>query len=138
MPTLNEEYLTVAEAANLVRVSPSTIRRWIREGNLPAYRLGPRRVGLKRDDLSSLIMPVRLVSEPVHDESGPKRIKHRKLTPEEVQRGLEALERAQRHAKEMLARRNGVPFSDSVEIIHAMREERDRQLMEALGWDDLP
>src|SRR3954452_17410107 len=97
MQTLNEEYLTVTEAANLVRVSPSTIRRWIREGNLPAYRLGPRRVGLKRNDLAALIAPVRAFPEPVRYESDIERIKHRKLTREEKQRGLEALERAERH-----------------------------------------
>ncbi|MGH2618270.1 MAG: helix-turn-helix domain-containing protein, partial [Thermomicrobiales bacterium] len=69
MHALDEEYLTVAEAATLMRVAPSTIRRWIREGDLPAYRLGRRRVGLKPTDLSRMIAPARPNSEPVRDET---------------------------------------------------------------------
>ena len=30
---LGEEYVTVAEAARLLQVHPSSIRRWIEEGN---------------------------------------------------------------------------------------------------------
>jgi len=137
MQTLDEEYLTVTEAANLVRVSPSTIRRWIREGNLPAYPLGPRRVGLKRDDLTTLVIP--LNGDPGREGAltGNEPIPVPRLTPEQKRQALEAFERAQQHANEILARCGGVPFTDTVEILHEMREERDRQLMEALGWDDL-
>lgn len=137
MSALEEEYLTVAEAAALLRVAPSTIRRWIQEGDLPAYRLGRRRVALRPHDLSVLITRVRPSTEQVHDESEIERIKRRKLTPEEVERGLAALERAQQHRQELMAQRGGVPFPNSVDIIREMREERTRQLMEALGWDDL-
>jgi excisionase family DNA binding protein len=35
-----DEYLTVAEAASLLRVHKSTIWRWIENGSLPAYRVG--------------------------------------------------------------------------------------------------
>jgi excisionase family DNA binding protein len=132
MQPLNEEYLTVAEAANLVRVSPSTIRRWIREGNLPAYRLGLRRVGLKRDDLATLVTPIRTEILAPIERPDDAPIPVPKLTPEQKRRALEALEQAQQLAKEILARRGGVPFSDTVEIIHEMREERDRQLLEAI------
>lgn len=135
-----EEYLTVAEAAALLRVAPSTIRRWIREGDLPAYRLGRRRVGLKREELSRLIKPVgadEALDRAASDSDEVERIRRRKLTPEEVERSLAAFERARQHREDLLAQRGGVPFSDSVEIIREMREERDRQLMEAMGWDDL-
>lgn len=134
---LDEEYLTVAEAATLLRVAPSTIRRWIREGDLPAYRLGRRRVGLRRDDLSRLITPARPGSVPVRDETDVGKIRNRKLTPEEKQRGLEAMERIRKLNEEILARRGGEPFPDSLEIIHKMREERTRELMDAVGRDDL-
>jgi excisionase family DNA binding protein len=50
MRALDEEFLTVAEAATLLRVAPSTIRRWIREGDVPAHRIGRRRVALLRAD----------------------------------------------------------------------------------------
>lgn len=73
---------------------------------------------------------------PVGEES-PRTLRHaadrlpferRKLTPEEVERGLAALERAVQHAGELQARRGGQPFSSSVEIIREMREERMREL----------
>lgn len=38
------ELLTVSEIASLLRVSPATIRAWIRKGKFPAK---PRRLGKK-------------------------------------------------------------------------------------------
>jgi excisionase family DNA binding protein len=131
MPTLNEEYLTVAEAANLVRVSPSTIRRWIREGNLPAYRLGPRRVGLKRDDLSAMVAPIGKYPKSIQVETDTERLKRRKLTSEEARRGVEAMDRLEQTVREISARHGG-PSPSSLAIIDEMREERDRQLMEVI------
>lgn len=141
MPAIDEEYLTVAEAAALLRVAPSTIRRWIREGDLPAYRLGRRRVALRRPDLSRLIRPVQ-EDEALSRETGDdamERFTRRERTPDDIERALAAMDRAERHAKELLAARGGELFSDSSEIIHEMREERTRQLVEAMGWewDDL-
>ena len=40
MHILDDDLLTVAEAATLLRVARSTVRRWIREGNVPVQRLG--------------------------------------------------------------------------------------------------
>jgi len=36
----NAIYLNVREVADLFRVSPKTVRRWIKAGTLPATRLG--------------------------------------------------------------------------------------------------
>lgn len=36
------EFLTIREAANVLRVSQSTVRNAIRRGELPAYRFGSR------------------------------------------------------------------------------------------------
>ncbi len=37
---MNEEILTIEEAAQLLKVNPETIRRWIRRGELPVIKRG--------------------------------------------------------------------------------------------------
>lgn len=129
MTAIDEEYLTVTEAAALMRVAPSTIRRWIREGNLPAYRLGHRRVGLRRDDLASLITPVRKGMPRVSNMRGDEHPPIGKLTPEERQRALETMDELEREAKAITEARGGKLFSPSWKILAELREERTRQLM---------
>jgi excisionase family DNA binding protein len=97
MTAIDEEYLTVAEAAMLLRVAPSTIRRWIRQGDVPAYRLGQRRIVLRRADLATLITPVQVVAE--NGGHAGAAVIHRSLTPEEKQRVLEGMGRAERPGK---------------------------------------
>ena len=55
------EYLTVDQAATLLHVSPTTVRRWIYQGNLPAKKVNAgrnARVLIDKDDLHSLLSPV--------------------------------------------------------------------------------
>ena len=129
MYAVDEEYLTVAEAAALMRVAPSTIRRWIREGDLPAYRLGPRRVGLRRDDLVSLITPAHKGMDRVSNMRGDEHPPIRTLTPEERQRGLEVMAEIKKAREADLARRGGKLYPPSWEILAELRDERTRQLM---------
>ena len=35
-------FLTVDEAAAMLKVKSSTVRQWVRDGRIPCYRLGPR------------------------------------------------------------------------------------------------
>ena len=128
MSAVDEEYLTVAEAAMLLRVAPSTIRRWIREGDVPAHRIGRRRVALRRADLTRLITPARPSMEASGAVAGDQKWEPRRLTPEEKQQALEALDRAQRHADETQARRGGKLFPPSWITINEQRDERTRQL----------
>jgi len=128
MHAVDEEYLTVAEAATLLRVAPSTIRRWIREGDVPAHRIGRRRVALRRADLARLITPARPAADVTDTVAVGEPVVGRRLTPEEQQQALEALERAQRHAKETTARRGGKLFPPSWITINEQRDERTRQL----------
>jgi excisionase family DNA binding protein len=130
MRAVDEEYVTVAQAATLLQVAPSTIRRWIRAGNIAAYRVGWRRVALKRIDLPKLITPVRVdaVGEHSADERTPEHPISRQLTPEEQQRGLAALAHAEALSQEIIARRGGKFFSPGWEILDQLRDERGRQL----------
>src|SRR5215211_296254 len=105
MSAVDEEYLTVAEAATLLRVATSTVRRWIRQGDVPAYRIGRRRVALKRDDLSNLITPAGPGRETSDEVAVDQKWEPRRLTPEEKQQALQAMDRARQHAAEIQARR---------------------------------
>lgn len=51
------EYATVAEAARRLRLSPSTVWRWIDSGKLTAYRIGPKAIRIKTTDLAAMIQP---------------------------------------------------------------------------------
>ncbi len=52
MATQEDELLTVAEAARLLRVTPHTIYRWISVGRLPAVRYSRRVLRIRRSDLA--------------------------------------------------------------------------------------
>jgi excisionase family DNA binding protein len=43
-------YLTVSEVANLLETSGTSIRRWIIQGKLSAYRTGGGQYRVKRED----------------------------------------------------------------------------------------
>lgn len=49
--------LSVSQAAEHLEVSPSTIWRWIEAGKLPAYRLGRKKIRIRRDDLEQMLQP---------------------------------------------------------------------------------
>lgn len=62
------EFYTVSQAATLLTVSPSTIWRWIESGKLRAYRLGLRKIRIKKEDLDILIKPARGKEVPMDEE----------------------------------------------------------------------
>ena len=127
MRSVDEEFLTVAEAATLLRVAPSTVRRWIREGDVPAHRIGRRRVALRRADLASLITPARPTTETKNFAAVDDPVVGRQLTPEEKQHALEVMDRIRRRAKEIQARRGGKLFPPAWITINEQRDERTRQ-----------
>jgi excisionase family DNA binding protein len=53
------DYYTVSQAAKVLDVSPSTIWRWIKAAKLPAYRVGARKIRIKKADLPTIISPAR-------------------------------------------------------------------------------
>ena len=131
---LDEEYVTVPEAAKLLQVHPSSIRRWIDTGDLPAHRVGQRRILVKRADLANLITPARAEQDQSQAEtpritteaSEPLMIP--KLTPEEQRQALEALGRARKHAAELLQHQGRYRGPESWELLNEARDERTRQL----------
>jgi excisionase family DNA binding protein len=52
---MDDELMTVAEIAAILKLNPQTIRNWIDAGTLPHLRLGQRRVRVYRSDFNQLI-----------------------------------------------------------------------------------
>jgi excisionase family DNA binding protein len=53
----NEEFLTVAEVAELLKINQQTVRNWIDRGELAAVRAG-RRVRIRRSALDEVLTAV--------------------------------------------------------------------------------
>ncbi|HME79334.1 MAG TPA: excisionase family DNA-binding protein [Mycobacterium sp.] len=49
---------SIKQAADALGVDPKTIRRWIAQGRLTAYRVGPRLLRLDRDSVLKLGKPI--------------------------------------------------------------------------------
>ena len=53
-PANDVEYLSTTDAAELASVTQATIRRWVKDGKLPAFHAG-RHVRVRRTDLERLL-----------------------------------------------------------------------------------
>lgn len=60
MTTEFPELLTIEQVADYYQTSKDTVRRWIREGILPAYRIGSGRgaIRVKREDMLAILKPI--------------------------------------------------------------------------------
>lgn len=59
------QFYSVSAAARILDVSPSTVWRWIEGDKLPAYRVGPKKIRIKKEDLEAIIRPARAKREEV-------------------------------------------------------------------------
>jgi excisionase family DNA binding protein len=128
---LSEPYLTIAQAAVQLSVHPSTIRRWIDRGRLPAYRLGEKRIGVRPSDLARLVSPRPPGQGHGGDMAQSKRPVVPRLTKAEQRRGLQALAELERLSA-AIAARHGKLTPESWELINQSREERTRALLRAV------
>ena len=123
-----DEYLTVAAAAGLLKVSKSTVWRWIEAGTLPAYRVGSRGVRLKRAELEQVVTPLTVGQRQGESMAQAEQIQIRPLTPQERERGLQALEELRRMRDEIAAK-YGTLTPASWELLNEARDERTAELM---------
>jgi excisionase family DNA binding protein len=122
------EWMTIREVAELLRVSEVTVSRWIKQGRLPAARVGPRALRIRRDDLGYLFdVPERGSSVPVPVRAAAG-VEFRPLTEEEVAQRLEALRAADQIRLRIRRRRGGPLPNSSAEIIAEERQKRSEQL----------
>jgi excisionase family DNA binding protein len=86
---VGDEFYTVAQAARLLGVSPATVWRWIVAGKLPAYRVGPRRIRIRKEDLGRVITPAR--RQDLVPAVGPEQTRRDIFATYDVRRVEEAL-----------------------------------------------
>ncbi len=51
-------YITLKEAAEVLCITDRTVRNMVADGRLRAYRLGPRVVRLRLDEVESALVPM--------------------------------------------------------------------------------
>lgn len=125
------EFMTVADAARFLKVSRVTIHRWLKQGHLRAYHVGPRTVRIRRQDLQRAIVPTHALESVVDLEARPIATSLAAvppLTAEEIRRARKTMVEANRLGEEILARRNGQPLDESWPIIREAREARSAEL----------
>lgn len=115
-----ERFYDVAEVARLLRVSPSTVRRWIAAGTLVAHRVGPRAIRIRKEELERIIQPARAGRTEAAQASGEALLASRPTREE--------LARRQALVKEILelrAKRVITPMT-SADLVRKVREEERR------------
>jgi excisionase family DNA binding protein len=68
-PETDGAFYTVPQAALVLDVSPATIWRWIVAGKLPAFRVGPRRIRIRKEDVEQAIQPARRTATAMDQEA---------------------------------------------------------------------
>lgn len=126
---MDTDLLTAAEAARLLKVSIVTVKRWLKDGRLPAYRLGPRYVRIRRADLSKVLTPVSKGAADAEDEPVLASFAEaaQPLSAEQTVQLEEAIRSAAALRQRILARRGGERLTPSWGLIRQEREERARR-----------
>jgi excisionase family DNA binding protein len=112
------------EAADYLRISESTVWRYVDQNIVPAYRVGKKRVWFKRSDLDALLKPLRGREGKVTKESKTLNLGSIETS---ARGGWAAMDRVSALRESITARRGGVAFSDSAEEINAARELRSQE-----------
>lgn len=115
--TSGTEYCSVAEAARVLDVSRTTVWRWIEAGTLTAYRVGPKSIRIRRQDLEALLRPAREGKKGARIAM-KERIWAKPVSDEELARRKALFARIVEKRKE----RNIAPLA-TADLVHKARKE---------------
>ncbi len=118
------DFVTIQEGAALLRISQSTVWRWVKAGDVRAYRMGGRRVWLRRSELAALVKPVTERTKKGGTMAQGERVHERRLTEAERQQMLGAVDAARELQARLLEARGGKLFRPAYEEIDEARRER--------------
>jgi excisionase family DNA binding protein len=118
--SLERDDYSVPEAAKALGVSPSTVWRWIDARKLPAYRIGARKIRIRREDLAAMVTPAR--DEIDLNQQPLKPVWQVPWTPEEQTR-------QQKLVAEILADQEGRSIAPltTADLIRQVRDEREER-----------
>lgn len=109
-----DDLVTAEEAMQMLRVSQSTLWRWLRNGTLRAYRRGGRRIWFRRADLEGLLEPRLPVPVAPWDDA-------------DAGRALAAVTHAEDLHRTLLRRLGGAFVTSAVEDVYEARNSRSRE-----------
>ncbi len=125
----DREYYTVAEAAEELDVSRSTVWRWIAAKRLPAQRVGDRKIRINKQDLANIVRPAR--ADETGTRASPSGYVFVPPSPEELARRREVVQRIMMNREG----RSIAPLT-SVDLIGQVREEREERYREWTGLSE--
>jgi excisionase family DNA binding protein len=129
--TGTELFLSVAQAAEQLSVHPSSIRRWIDQGRLPAQRIGYRRIGVRPADLAKMVSPRGASDGQASSITRDDLQVTPRLTDQQQRRGRAAQAELLR-LREQVAARLGKLAPESWELTNRSRDHRTGELGRAV------
>jgi excisionase family DNA binding protein len=127
------DLLTIAETAKLLKVTPTTVRRYIHAGQLPAFKVG-RQVRIRKTAVENLLSPITPTRPGAKTQEKGSHMRETErttvppLTEEEQRQVLAAIEQAKRERAELAAKYRAIPVPSSVELVDEARAQRTREL----------
>jgi excisionase family DNA binding protein len=118
------DYVSVPEAARLLAVSPSTVWRWIERGDLPAARIGRRRIKIRRTDIQQVVSPAKTTATFNGQRMTVDQLRAQKSQQEAIERDLTFLKDAAAFGDALAAKYPDLVSRPSWEIIRELRDRR--------------
>ncbi len=125
-----DDLLTIPEAAEMLRVSAVTVSRWLKQGRLPAYRVGPRAVRIRRMDIDQVLAPTMTMEGVTEQGAGSGSIRPVSVADDALSSREERLavnDEVMALRDRILARRKGQTFASAADDLSKTRQKRGKR-----------